>query len=408
MKIWLFHQYALPPSESGITRHYQLLLELKKLGHSPLLIAGDVHHRSSPSSRLPKDQPSRLDTSHPVPLLRLRVFSPAARTVARVVNMMFFAFRILRRTGIKNLEKPDVIIGCTPDLFSALASLWLARRLKVPFVFHVGEIWPLMMVEVGNISKWHPFILLMGAFEKYLYRASDRIIVAQEKAHEHIVQRGGSREKVFYIPNGVDLDVLPKATAPSAKNDKFKVMYIGAMGFANGVEEVIDCAALVDPDVAEFYLMGDGHLRAKLEQKVAAAGFKHVKFVPPVAKSDVYAKIADADAFIVNIPAKRPYDFGIAHNKIFDYMAMSRPTIIATNTSDNPITEYKAGILVPSNDVKGMSKAVKRLAAMSLEERTEMGLLGRRGIEERYNFALLGKELERVLLATSPSSNLDI
>lgn len=398
MKVWLFHQYALPPSESGITRHYQLLLELKKLGHFPLLIAGDVHHRSKPESRLPENELSRLDTSHPVPLLRLRVFSPAARTVARVINMMFFAFRILQRTGFKNIEKPDVVIGCTPDLFSALASLWIARRLKVPFVFHVGEIWPLMMVEVGNISKWHPFILLMGAFEKYLYRASDAIIVAQEKAYRHIEQRGGDKGKVFYIPNGVDLDVLPEVAAPLQKNTKLKVMYIGAMGFANGVEEVIECAALVDPDVAEFYLMGDGHLRARLEQKVTATGLNHVKFIPPVAKSDVYAHIAEADVFIVNIPAKKPYDFGIAHNKIFDYMAMSRPTIIATNTAENPVTEYNAGILVPSNDIKGMSEAIYRLADMSLEARIAMGSSGRRGIEEKYNFSRLGKQLEHILV----------
>lgn len=400
MKIWLFHQYALPPSQSGITRHYQLLLELKKHGHAPLLIAGDVHHRSNLSTRLPRNETSRLDTSHPVPLLRLRVFSPTARAVSRIANMIFFAFRILQRTGVKDMEKPDVIIGCTPDLFSALASLWTARRLKVPFVFHVGEIWPLMMVEVGNIPKWHPFILLMGAFEKYLYRASDAIIVAQEKACEHIEQRGGDKAKVFYIPNGVDLDVLPHVPAPVQKSAKLKVMYIGAMGFANGVEEVIDCAALVDPAEAEFFLMGDGHLRAKLEEKTVAAGLKHVKFVPPVAKSDVYAHIADADAFIVNIPAKKPYSYGIAHNKIFDYMAMARPTIIATNTQDNPITEYDAGILVPSNDAKGMSEAVKRLVSMPLREREAMGLCGRKGIEEKYNFSILGMQLERILTDT--------
>jgi len=410
MNIWLFHHYAIAPTEAGITRHYTLLRELKRLGHSVMLIGADRHHRKkNTKNRVPKGAVSSLNTSHDVPYLQLRTLTSSASYVPRVFNMLAFSWRIFRWSGLKDLERPDLIIGCTPDLFSAYMVSWLARKYDVPFVFHVGELWPLMLTEVGGISPWHPFVLLFGWIEKQLYRRAGSIVVAQQHADRHIAERCADVDvsKVCYVPNGADLSVCPKPRMRRGELNagRFRVMYIGAMGNANGVEEIIDAAACVTDNRVEFVLMGDGPLRKQLELRAKKAGRDNVIFLPPVPRDEVYLRMQDADVFIVNVPDKKPYRYGLAHNKIFDYMAVARPTVIATNTQENPISDCDAGILVPSNDAKQMAVAVEALANKGRDELDAMGQRARKAVEDVYDFSILAKKLEAALLKVLKAYN---
>jgi glycosyltransferase involved in cell wall biosynthesis len=313
MKVWLIHHYAIPPIEAGITRHYQLARELQKLGHEPVIIAADKHHRTNGAHALPATTSAGLDVSNDVPVLRLRTLSLSAQIPKRVANMLAFGYRLFRRSGLDKLEKPDLIIGCTPDLFSALMSCRLAKKIGVPFLFHVGEIWPLMLTEVGNAHKWHPFILLLGWIEKYLYRNADAILAAQPLTSQHVQEQGGSKGKIFFIPNGVDLSQLP-ATVTAPPNEIFTVMYIGAMGLANGMFEILDAAKILKGRKVEFQMIGDGPLRHALMEKARTENIDNIVFRAAVPKTEIYAAMQNADAYIVNIPDKKPYRYGLAHN----------------------------------------------------------------------------------------------
>ena len=241
-------------------------------------------------------------------------------------------------------------------------------------------------------------MMACNQIEKYLYKRADGIIAAQEFADKHVENQGGSDAHYAYISNAVDLNDCPDVeNFTNKKKEKFIVTYIGAMGKANGVDEVLDAAKLVKNKNIEFHFMGDGPLLKQFLDRLKSENISNVLFHSPVAKKDVYKHITSADAFIVNIPNEKPYEYGLAHNKVFDYMVMGRPTIIATNTTHNPINEYNAGINVASNDAQGMANAADKLYMLSNKELEKMGQNARRGIEEKYNFENQGRLLDCAL-----------
>jgi len=98
------------------------------------------------------------------------------------------------------------------------------------------------------------------------------------------------------------------------------------------------------------------------------------------------------------------YRYGISPNKIHEYMAAARPTIFAGHSHNNPIAEAAAGITVAPEDGRAIAAAVQRLAAMSIDERWNMGLRARQYIEEHHDFAGLACRLEQVLQSALASS----
>jgi glycosyltransferase involved in cell wall biosynthesis len=107
--------------------------------------------------------------------------------------------------------------------------------------------------------------------------------------------------------------------------------------------------------------------------------------------------LQDADAFIIAAKKTDLYRYGISPNKLHEYMAAARPTIFAANSHNNPIAEVAAGITVAPEDSRAIAAAVEMLAALSIDERWNMGLRARQYIEEHHNFTRLANRLEQVL-----------
>lgn len=60
--------------------------------------------------------------------------------ISRLLNHFAFAWRVTR-LGCK-LDPPGAIIGSSAHLLTGLAAYCLAKKLRVPFIFEVRDIWP--------------------------------------------------------------------------------------------------------------------------------------------------------------------------------------------------------------------------------------------------------------------------
>lgn len=404
MNVWLFHHYAIPPNGAGITRHFSLAKELVKKGHKVTIIAANISHRHPLGTALPENSAFKKEVFEGVDFLWVKAATGKKGYFWRVLNMLTFSWRILVRTGLRTLKEPEIIIGSSPDLFSALAAHILARRMQKPSVLLVGDLWPLALIEIGGVSRFHPFVLLLGAIERYLYKHSDAIISPQKKAYRYIARHGARPEKIFWVPNGVDTATLP-SPAPSLPSEgrAFEVIYAGSLGPSNGTDALIETASILKGENIVFRFVGAGAYVDQLKKKTT--NLNHVIFEPAVPKQEIYTKLSTADVFIVNVPNHAPYRYGLALNKLFDYMAAARPVVIAAPVAHNPIIEGDAGIAVAANDARAMADALITLKNMTAESRFKMGLNGRRAIERSYNFSHIGDIFETVLIKTLHSSD---
>jgi glycosyltransferase involved in cell wall biosynthesis len=400
MRLWIINQYAVTPQEPGGTRHYNLSRELVQRGHEVTIVTSSVNYITRSDTHLDGRESWKQAIIDGVRFVWL--CSPEYRDngIARLWNMIAFARNVAHTLRCAQLNAPDVILGSSPPIFAAFAAARMATSLKLPFILEVRDIWPQSLVELGNFTPGHPFIRILERMEKYLYTTANLIISPLPSVRSHIEEKCGRNKAVVWIPNGVDCKAIPFCP-PVAHADPFTIMFAGAHNLANDLDPVLDAAALLQQDdwlgKIRFRFVGDGPQKPKLLQRALQLDLRNVSFENQVAKSAIYSVLQESDAFILSTRNTALYRFGVSPNKLHDYMAAGRPTIVAMTASNNPVLLANAGIVVPPENAKAIADAAKTLWALPLQTRVEMGNRARNYIQEHQDFANLAIRLEHAL-----------
>lgn len=395
MRVWIVNQYALPPSASGSTRHYALGRELVASGHEVWIMASNFSYL----------QRRRLQNctgiQHFDGVSFLWLPTPVYRTnsIDRLWNNLVFTKQLLCSSEIGSLPKPDVIIGSSPHPFGAWAALHLAQRYGSSFVTEIRDLWPQSLIDIGHISPHHPFVLMLSILEQQIYRRAERIISLLNRAVDYIAARGVPREKIVYIPNGVDLKMVP-AIFPPPTTSTFSILYAGSHGLGDGLDVLLDTAKIIHTNRKniEFTFIGDGSEKQRLTTRAREMNLTNIRFMDPVPKNQIYNRLQNADALVLLVEDSPIYKWGFSFNKFYDYLAVGRPILFVGNIVDNPISSVQAGIVVPPNNPPALASAISTLAMQSVEERWEMGLRGRHYVEKFHDISELAKKLNQVLL----------
>jgi glycosyltransferase involved in cell wall biosynthesis len=404
MNILLVNHYAFPPSQPGGTRHFSLAKELLAMGHPTTLVASGFDHLTR-TDRLPPGEPMARSTHDGVPFLWLR--TPGYRGsggAARLWNMLAFARAVERRLPGDLDGRPDVVVGSSPHLFGAQAALRLARRLGVPFVLEIRDVWPQSLVDVMGVSRWHPLVWLMGRVERRLYREADHIVTLLAGVGPRVAERGGNPLGLTWVPNGIDLGLVPPVPEPG-EGVPFTFMYAGSHGITNALDVLLDAVVRLGAQGgwpagrARLVFLGTGPEKPRLEARVRAEGIPGVEFRPPVPKREVFRVLAEADAFLVSARPSGLWRHGISFNKLFDFMAVGRPTVIGMDCPGNPIEEAGCGLAVRPGDPEAMAEGMARILAMPPETRRELGRRGRASVEARFDMRVLAARFAGALVA---------
>ena len=406
MKILIANHYATAPSQPGGTRHFSLAKALMALGHQVLITASGFDHLTRRNRLLPGEG-FRKELLEGVSFLWLETPPYRGNGAGRLWNMLVFG-RQLRRLQPEQLDGcPDIVVGSSPHLFGAWAALGLARRLGVPFVLELRDVWPQSLIDVMDVPRWHPLILLMEQLERKLYREAEHIITLLPAVSGRVVERGGRAEAITWVSNGIDLSLVPPVAEPGSEGP-FTFMYAGAHGVTNALDVVLDAAAILQVRArraprpgrrAQVVMVGTGPEKPRLEARARAEGLDNLRFLPPVPKREIYGLLAEADAFLVSSRDSSLWQHGISFNKLYDFMAMSRPAVVGLRCPNNPIAEAGSGLTVVPGDAAALAAGMTQLMEAGPEACRAMGLRGRAHVEAHYEFALLARRFEGALLA---------
>ncbi len=92
-----------------------------------------------------------------------------------------------------------MLVASSPTLFSVVAALAISRRLRVPYVFEVRDLWPAIFVELGVIRNRFA-IGVLERLELALYRRARAVVTVTRAFADDIEQRGIDRAKLHVIP----------------------------------------------------------------------------------------------------------------------------------------------------------------------------------------------------------------
>ena len=285
-QVWILNHYAQEPGGAGGTRHFSLGKHLRANGWAATILAASVELNTG-RQRLAGKESSRYCEFDAVPFVWVRTPAYSGNGIGRLLNMLAYSLRVLLPGTTRRVERPDVMVGSSVHPFAAWAGALLAKRFGVPFVFEVRDLWPQTLIDMGKLKPEGSVTRLFRALERWLYRRADRIVVLLPKAADYIVPLGIPAEKIVWIPNGVELTGYPAPNPPVAR-ESFTLMYFGAHGQANGLENVLQAMAIIKSKPGMQYvrlkMIGDGPLKPSLQELANALELNSVEFCPPVPK----------------------------------------------------------------------------------------------------------------------------
>lgn len=401
MNIWIANHYA-GGADRQTTGNYDIGRQLVRKGHSVTIITSSFSHYKFREERLAPGQKWLEQNDDGVRFIWVRTLAYSGNGVRRMLNMLSYAWMVLR-VGTVASDRPDIVIASCPHLPGMLGGYLLSRRLGAKFFSEVRDLWPQTLIDVGALSERSPVCWALRRLERFLFSHSDRILTVLPNVKDYVTGIGIPAEKIVVIPNGVDL-VRNDAVKPydGAKTPPFIAMYLGGHARYNGVEVIVDAAAILQRRGAShvhFVIYGDGPEKAALLRRAQDYGLTNLQFNPLVPKSEVPRVMGDASVFLHHIMDIPVLKYGISSNKLFDYMSARRPIVFAVNGGNNPVSEAHAGITIPPENPEAMADAILEIAALTPAERIAMGENGRAYVEQHHDFRVLACKLEKTCLS---------
>jgi len=370
MKVLYFHQHFTTPKGSTGTRSYEMAKHLIRRGHNVTMVCGSSAAGKTGLSGDPDDG-IRRGKVEGVDVIEICLpYSNNDNLFKRAVTFLRFAWK---STLIARFENYDLLFATSTPLTAAIPGIAM-RAIKPgkPFVFEVRDLWPELPRAMGLKN---PFLLIaMSLLEKLSYWAMSGGVALSPGIKEGIQRRCPAQTPVEMVPNGCDIDLfnssdreLRDCPLPTDfPQDGLRCVFTGAHGLANGLDAVLDTAAvLIERSRNDIHLIfvGAGKLKMKLKERKEKEHLENCLFLDLIPKDQLNIILGQTDVglmILANIPA---FYYGTSPNKFFDYIASGLPVLNNyPGWLANMIQENNCGIAVPPERPDLFADALIQLA----------------------------------------------
>ncbi len=265
----------------------------------------------------------------------------------------------------------DVVVGTSPQFFTACAAYVVAGMKRVPWVFELRDLWPESIRAVGAMKESKALDWL-EKLELFLYRKANAVVSVTNAFRDNLIGRGIDGAKIHVVTNGVDISRFnPREKDAELVRElglegKFVAGYIGTHGMAHALETLLEAAAKLkarpDGDRYRILLLGDGARKAELVAQAQAKGLDNVLFVDSVSKEQVVRYWSLLDVSIIHL-RKTELFTTVIPSKLFECMGMGIPVLHGVAGESAGIVEKEgAGIVFEPENADALCDGLARLA----------------------------------------------
>ncbi len=330
-----------------------------------------------------------------VKIIRLPLYPDRSRSVIkRSLNYLSFPMSATV-LGHFFCGEVDVMMVYHPPITLGIPAWVISLLRRIPFVFEIQDMWPETLPATGMVSN--PLILkALARLAMFTYTKASAITVISPGFKRNLEDKGVPGEQIHVIYNWAYEEEfsLPKPDTQLAEkmglNGRFNILYAGNMGPAQGLHNVIKAASLLtDIKELQFVLMGSGIERDKLKKMARERKLKNIKFLPRQPMEMMPSVYALVDAVMVHLIDDPLFEITVP-GKTQSCLLSGKPVIVSVNgDAADLVVKAGAGLAVRAMDPVDLAHAVRKLYAMSPQERKAMGSAGR-----RYYFQNLAPEVQ--------------
>lgn len=322
-----------------------------------------------------------------IEVVRLPLYPSHDRSaVRRSLNFLSFFISALLYCLFRR-RSFDLAYVYHPPITVGLAAAISAMVRPLPFVLDVQDLWP-DTVAATDLPGASRLVGVLGLLCDFVYRRAETIIVQSDGMRRALIDRGVPAAKLVTILNWADAgEPAPAAQPPRPANAPFRIVYGGNLGRAQGIETIIDAAAIIQQrrgDI-EIRLYGDGIDAGPLRRRAAALGLTVLRFEERLPKDRIMTIFRQADALLMHLGDNPLFAITIPSKTQF-YLAMGRPIVAGIAGEAAAILRQAGMLVVPPGDASALAEAIGELADRPAEERDRMGRAGEAYYRERMSF----------------------
>jgi len=288
--------------------------------------------------------------------------------VRRILDYM--SFMVTASLASLFVRGVDLVVGTSPQFFTACAAYVVSRFKNIPFVFELRDIWPESIKAVG-VMKESIVIRMLERLELFLYRNAAQIVSVTQSFKKILISRGVNGDKIVVVTNGVDISRFK----PMSKDvelvrklkleGKFVAGYVGTHGLAHHLETLLEAAEILRelPCGARFHfiLLGDGSRKQALKDMAEKRQLENVTFIDSVPKEQVKNYLSLLDVSVIHLRKTELFK-AVIPSKLFESMAMGLPVLHGVaGESANIVREEKVGIVFESENTAELVKYLQFL-----------------------------------------------
>lgn len=390
MKILIISQYFYPES----FRVNSLAKELVNRGHSVTVLTGYPQYPYGKiydgySFNTPYDS-----KWNGVNIIRLKV-SPRGQNTFGLVNNCISFVRKGYKWVKKCKDKYDVVyVFEVSPVTVGLPAIKYKKKFSTPVFFNVQDLWPENVIEVLGIKNKAVIGVINKIVDK-IYTNSDRILCSSQGFVNNIEARGIDRNKLVFWPQFCIKPSSDSLRKPLCyDNSFFNITFTGNIGYAQGLELLVDAADLLRDKPVRWYIVGDGRAKDELFQKVVSKNLsEQIKFIGRVSESEADNYVRFADCAFLSFSDKKIFDLTIPA-KLQTYLACGTPVLCAAGGESADIILSANCGKISSKTPEGVADKVSELMNMSAAERNEYRNNAQNYFNANFNMDKLINELE--------------
>ncbi len=385
------------PEEAGSAPYLAGLAQhLHEQGHRVVVATGYPHYpewRLPPHARL-----FRTERHGQVEVRRRWHYVPRRQTAAH--RLLYEAS--LYMLGLTALPwrrpRPDVVIGTCPSLAGGALAATASTIYGSPYALVFQDLMGKAARQSG-VPGGARVATVVGAAELALARRAAAVGVIADGFRSYLEQGGVSPQKIFRLRNWTRR-VDPSETIAETKArlgwrpDEFVCLHGGNLGRKQGLDNLLNAAALLRGEGVRIVLSGDGNDRERLELRSRELELDNVQFIELQGPGHWEAVMAASSVLLVNqLPSVT--DMSLP-SKLTSYFAAGRPIVAAASADSETAREIEAagaGSVVPPDDPARLRAAI--LALKGSPRAAELGARGRRYAESALSPGAVLAEYER-------------
>lgn len=400
MRILIVSQYFWPEN----FRINDLAKEWVQRGHHVTVLTGIPNYPVGKVFDIYREQPASFTKYEGARVVRVPMLPRGKGSLRLMLNYLSFVlggtiWGPWRLLGIQI----DVIFVFEPSPVTVgLPAVCLSKIKNAPVVFWALDLWPETLAAMGVVRSPRA-LAIIGYMVRFIY---DRctIILGQSRGFlSSIAKHCSDTHKIHYFPSWAEEvfangDVKPAPEVPEFVNG-FTVVFAGNIGEAQDMPAVLDAIESLKENTAiRWIIVGDGRKSEWLQVEVIKRNLQNRVLLPgrfPVDRMPSF--YAHANALLVSLKRDPVFSMTIP-GKVQSYLMAGIPLVgMLDGEGAAIIREAKAGLTCNAGDGAALAEAILALAAMTSDERRQLGLNGKQYAQKEFGRNQLMGRLEALL-----------